>query len=67
MVLSLTRLHLAASPAAWRHRLLAALTVTGWLLLAALIASAYIGHSSSPYGMCAAPNGRMVACSLLYR
>jgi hypothetical protein len=67
MVLLLTRLHLAASPVVWRQRLLALLTVTGWLLLAALIALFYVGHSPSPYGACAAPNGRMVACTLLHR
>jgi hypothetical protein len=53
-----------------RHRynaFLAAVTVAGWLLLAWLIASLYVGHSPSPYGTCAARNGRMVACSLLHR
>ena len=67
MLLSLDRFHLAASPAVWRHRLVAALTLAGWLLLAALIASFYVGHSSSPYGTCAAPSGRTVSCELLHR
>jgi hypothetical protein len=42
-------------------------TVAGWLLVAGLIASFYVGHSPSPYGTCAAPSGRTVACSLLHR
>jgi hypothetical protein len=67
MLMSLGRIHLAASPAVWCHRLLAALTVIGWLLLAALITSLYIGHSSSPYDTCAAPSGRTVSCKLLQR
>jgi hypothetical protein len=67
MVLSLSRLHLGASPPEWRHRLVAALTVVGWLVIATLIASLYVGHSSSPYGTCAAPNGRTVSCTLLHR
>jgi 4-amino-4-deoxy-L-arabinose transferase-like glycosyltransferase len=67
MLSSLDRLHLTASPAVWRHRLVTAVTVAGWLLVAGLIASFYVGHSPSPYGTCAAPSGRTVACSLLHR
>jgi 4-amino-4-deoxy-L-arabinose transferase-like glycosyltransferase len=67
MLLSLERFHLATSPAVWGHRLVAALTLIGWLLLAAFIASLYVGHSSSPYGTCAAPSGRTVSCKLLHR
>jgi hypothetical protein len=67
MMSLLDRRHLAASPAVWRHRLVAALAVMGWLLLAALITSLYIGHSASPYDTCAAPGGRMVSCKLLHR
>jgi hypothetical protein len=67
MLSSLARLHLAASPAVWRHRLVAALTLIGWLLLAAVVTSLYVGHSSSPYDTCAAPSGRTVSCKLLHR
>jgi hypothetical protein len=67
MLSSLDRLHLVASSAVWAHRLVAALTVAGWLLLAALIASFYFGHASSPYDTCAAPSGRSVSCTLLHR
>jgi hypothetical protein len=46
---------------------IAAATVLGWLLVAALIGSIYVGHSPSPYGVCQAPSGRSVPCSLLRR
>jgi hypothetical protein len=49
------------------HRLVAVLTVIGWLLLAGLIASFYVGHSPGPYGMCSTPAGRSVSCALLRR
>jgi hypothetical protein len=66
MVFSPARLQLVGSPAVWRHRLVAAVTVVGWLMIAALIASLYVGHSPSPYGTCLAPNGRPVSCTLLH-
>lgn len=50
--------------ASWRRSVLACLTVLGWLLLAGIIASSYIGHSSSPYGVCYAASGRRVPCEL---
>jgi 2'-hydroxyisoflavone reductase len=43
-----------------RSRLAAAATVLGWLVLAGLTASSYVGHSSSPYGVCYAAPGRGV-------
>lgn len=67
MVWTLERLHLDASPRTWGHRLVVAATLAGWILLAGLIASLYVGHESSPYGMCTTPSGRSVACSLLRR
>jgi hypothetical protein len=65
MVLSLERLHPDAPPAAWRHWLLIAATIAGWLLLVGAVGSLYVGHSSSPYGTCTAPSGRQVDCTLL--
>jgi hypothetical protein len=53
--------------AVWRRRLLACATVLGWLLLAGTIASSYIGHSTSPYGVCYAASGRSVPCELAHR
>jgi hypothetical protein len=48
---------------AWRTHLLAGVTILGWVLVAATIARAYLGHSSSPYGACYAPSGRSVSCA----
>ena len=67
MVLTLEKFHLDASSRTFWHRVVVAATLAGWMLLAGLIASLYVGHSSSPYGMCTAANGRSVACSLLRR
>ena len=56
------------TPAVERRRTaIAVATALGWILLAALIGSAYVGHSPSPYGVCQAPSGRSVPCSLLRR
>jgi hypothetical protein len=52
--------------ARWRRSVLACLAVLGWLLLAGMIASSYIGHSSSPYGVCYAASGRSVPCELAH-
>jgi hypothetical protein len=46
---------------------IAVATGLGWLLVAALIGSIYVGHSPGPYGVCQAPSGRSVPCSLLRR
>ena len=46
---------------------MAAAAVLGWALLAVLIGSMYVGHSPSPYGVCQAPSGRSIPCSLLRR
>jgi hypothetical protein len=67
MVMTLGKLHLDASRRTWVHRLVVAATLAGWILLAGLIASLYVGHASSPYDECTAPNGRSVACALLKR
>ena len=67
MVLSLTRLHRAETASEWLQRLVAVATVVGWLLLAGLVASLYIGHSPSPYGMCTTASGRSVSCAILHR
>jgi hypothetical protein len=48
-------------------RVVAAVTVLGWLLLAALIGSAYVGHSPGPYGVCYAASGRSVPCDVAHR
>jgi hypothetical protein len=56
------------SPPAQRpSRVVAAVTVLGWLLLAALIGSAYVGHSPGPYGVCYAASGRSVPCDVAHR
>jgi hypothetical protein len=49
-----------------RERLAASATILGWLLLAGVIASQYVGHSSSPYGVCYAGSGRSVPCELAH-
>jgi hypothetical protein len=64
---TLETLHLDASPRTWGRRLVVAATLAGWIVLAGLIASLYVGHSPSPYGTCTAANGRGVSCSLLKR
>ena len=51
----------------WRGRFAAVASLLGWLLLAGLVASRYIGHSSSPYGVCYAASGRSVPCELMPR
>jgi hypothetical protein len=53
-----------APPVDWRRRAVASAAVVGWLLVVGLIASSYIGHSSSPYGVCYADSGRSVPCEL---
>jgi hypothetical protein len=50
-----------------KARVVAGMTVIGWLLIATLIASSYVGHSSSPYGTCYAPSGRSIPCELAKR
>jgi hypothetical protein len=67
MLLTLAKLHVDASPGVWGHRLVVVATLAGWLALAALIASLYVGHAPSPYGMCTTPSGRSVACAMLKR
>jgi hypothetical protein len=37
-------------------------TVAGWILVAAMIAASYVGHSSSPYGTCYNASGRGIQC-----
>jgi hypothetical protein len=55
-------------PAAGRpSRIVAAATMLGWLLLAVLIGSLYVGHSPSPYGVCQGRLGRPVPCELVNR
>ena len=38
------------------------LTVLGWILIACIIASSYVGHSFSPYGACHNAQGRGIQC-----
>jgi hypothetical protein len=45
-----------------RRDLVAVATVAGWILLAAVIASSYVGHSFSPYGSCYNAKGRGIQC-----
>jgi hypothetical protein len=40
-------------------------TLLGWLVLAAAIGFSYLGHSSSPYGVCYARSGRGAPCAAL--
>ncbi|HEY2067479.1 MAG TPA: hypothetical protein VGG84_16100 [Gemmatimonadaceae bacterium] len=47
----------------WRARLAAGAAVLAWLALAAVIASSYLGHSNSPYGVCYNAAGRSVPCA----
>jgi hypothetical protein len=51
----------------WRERLAAAATVLAWLILAGLIASSYVGHATSPYGVCYNAAGRSVPCAAVVR
>lgn len=52
--------------AAWSHRAVEIATVLGWIAIAAIIASFYVGHASSPYDTCAAATGRSVSCDALH-
>jgi hypothetical protein len=45
-----------------RGELVAVATVVGWILLAGVIASSYVGHASSPYGTCHNAKGRGIQC-----
>jgi hypothetical protein len=51
----------------WRERLAAAATVLAWLILAGLIGSSYVGHATSPYGVCYSAAGRSVPCAAVVR
>jgi hypothetical protein len=42
-------------------------TLLGWIVLAAAIGYSYLGHSSSPYGVCYVHSGRSVPCAALAR
>jgi hypothetical protein len=42
-------------------------SLLGWLVLSLVIGWSYVGHSSSPYGVCYAPSGRSVPCAALPR
>jgi hypothetical protein len=55
----------APAHAGWRERVTVGAAVLGWLLVAAVIASRFVGHSSSPYGVCYAASGRSVPCALV--
>jgi hypothetical protein len=50
-----------------RERLAAGVVVLAWLILAGLIASSYVGHSTSPYGVCYSTAGRSVPCAAVAR
>jgi hypothetical protein len=49
------------------QRLVSVLTALGWLTLVVTVAVHYVGHSSSPYGVCYAPSGRDVPCQAVAR
>jgi hypothetical protein len=53
--------------ASWRDRVVAIVTALGWLLVAGVIGFSYLGHSSSPYGVCYASSGRSVPCAVAPR
>jgi hypothetical protein len=59
--------HPDSAPPTPRHRIVAVLTVIGWLALAALVGASYVGHSPGPYGVCYAPNGHSVPCAAVVR
>lgn len=42
-------------------------TAVGWIVLALAIGSLFVGHSSSPYGVCYAASGRSVPCAVVVR
>lgn len=48
----------------WRRYVAIGAAPAGVLLLAGLFVSQYVGHSSSPYGVCYAASGRSVPCEL---
>jgi hypothetical protein len=48
-------------------RLVELVTILGWILLAGVVGSWYVGHSTSPYGACYAASGRQVPCRLTAR
>jgi hypothetical protein len=53
--------------ATWRERLAAGAAILAWLLLAGLIASSYVGHATSPYGVCYSEAGRSIPCAAVAR
>lgn len=63
MIASLDTSDAAPGLATWRERVTAGATVLGWLMLAGLIAASYVGHASSPYGVCYSETGRSVPCA----
>lgn len=44
------------------QQLVALATVVGWILVAWIIATSYVGHSFSPYGSCHNASGRGIQC-----
>jgi hypothetical protein len=48
-----------------RQLLPVVLTLALVLLLAAALASTYLGRSRSPYDTCYGPNGRAISCTVL--
>lgn len=44
------------------QQLVAIATVVGWILVAWIIATSYVGHSFSPYGTCYNASGRGIQC-----
>ena len=44
------------------HRIITIATVLGWIAVAWVIASSYVGHSFSPYGTCQNASGRGIQC-----
>ena len=51
----------------WREHVAPGLAWLLLLLVAGLIASTYVGHASSPYGVCYNAAGRSVPCAALPR
>ena len=67
MIAALDSRHSNPTPTTASRRILAVLTVLGWLAVAALVGASYLGHSPGPYGVCYASSGRSVPCAAVVR
>ena len=62
MIAALTDDAVESNPTRWTRRVVGAVTLLGWLIVAGVIAASYVGHSSSPYGTCHNAQGRGIQC-----